>query len=290
MSKDLYRHLQTFDLSREAVMSLPLGTARKEWGIVRLGLGLVGTPDLLTQPTGSAKAEHGLKDARPAATWMLYLLPSDASGIWQTCRYRTAGCSAACLAESGQQGMETRSGRKESGHIYRGRLARVTFLGQNPVAFLRILVHELARIPRTKWAAKGFALGWRPNGISDLPLEKLVPWLFVDALASGVQPYDYTAWPTSRRTRSTGLLYLVDSVKETHSDAEISAMARPVVVLDIKRGAPIPATWRGRPTTDADKSDARWLDPEGTVRVLRYKHVATCSKADAMASGFVKQV
>jgi hypothetical protein len=290
MSRDLYRHLQTFDLSREAVMALPLPTARKEWANVRLSLGLVGMPRLTTVPTGSAKAEHGLTDTQPAATWMLYLLPSDASGIWQTCRYRTKGCSAACLAESGQQGMETRSGRKESGHIYRGRLARVMFLGQNPQAFFRILAHEVSQIPRSKWAKKGFALGFRGNGISDLPLETLVPWLFEDALATGVQPYDYTAWPTARRSRATSLVYIVDSVKETHSDAEISAMARPVVVLDIKRGAPIPATWRGRATTDADKSDARWLDVEGTVRVLRYKHVATCSKADALATGFVKPV
>lgn len=288
MARDLYRHLQTQDLSRDAVMSIPLATARKEWAAVRAGIGLTGTPALLTPPTGSAKAEHGLTDATPAATWMLYLLPSDASGVWNTCRFATPGCRAACLAESGQQGMETRSGRKDSGHIYRGRLARLLFLGANPQAFLRILAHELSRLPRTKWAQKGFALGWRPNGISDLPLETLVPWLYSDVLASGVQPYDYTAWPSHRRDRATSLVYLVDSVKETHTDAQIDAMARPVVVLDIKRGAPIPATWRGRPTTDADLSDARWLDADGTVRVLRYKHVATCSKADAIASGFVK--
>jgi hypothetical protein len=290
MSRDLYRHLQSQDLSREAVMSIPLDVARKEWASVRFGIGLTGTPRLLTPPTGSAKAEHGLTDTVPAATWMLYLLPSDASGIWQTCRFATAGCRAACLAESGQMGMETRSGRKESGHIYRGRLARLMFLGQNPQAFFRILVHELAALPRTKWSSKGFSLGWRPNGISDVPFETLVPWLFEDVISSGVTPYDYTAWPSARRDRATSLVYLVDSVKETHSDEDIDAMARPVVVLDIKRGAPIPATWRGRPTVDADLSDARYADPDGTVRVLRYKHVATCSKADAMASGFVKPV
>jgi hypothetical protein len=290
MSRDLYRHLQTQDLSREAVMSVPLATARKEWASVRGSIGLAGAPALLTKPNGSAKAEHGLTDARPAATWMLYLLPSDASGVWNTCRYATPGCREACLAESGQMGMETRSGRKETGHIYRGRLARLLFLGQSPQSFLRILSHELSGLPRTKWAAKGFALGWRANGISDVPFETLAPWLFEDAKASGVTPYDYTAWPTSRRSRATSLVYIVDSVKETHTDAEIDAMARPVVVLDIVRGHAIPAVWRGRPTTDADRSDARWLDQDGTVRVLRYKHVASCSKADAIASGFVKQV
>jgi hypothetical protein len=290
MTRDLYRHLQKQDLSRESVMTLPLATARKEWSMVRQTIGLTGTPQLLTPPNGSAKAEHGLTDTVPAATWMLYLLPSDASGIWNTCRFATAGCRAACLAESGQQGMETRSGHKEDGHIYRGRLARLLFLGSNPQAFLRILAHELNRLPKTKWASKGFALGFRPNGISDLPFETLVPWLFDDVKASGVTPYDYTAWPTSRRDRATSLVYLVDSVKETHSDADVDAMARPVVVFDVKRNAPLPSVWRGRPVIDADRSDARFLDAEGTVRGLRYKHVATCSKEDAVASGFVRTV
>jgi hypothetical protein len=269
-------------------MAIPLATARKEWGMVRQSLGLVGTPALLTPPNGSAKASHGLVDVVPAATWMLYLLPSDSSGLWNTCRYATAGCRAACLAESGQQGMETRSGRRDVGHIFKGRLARLTFLGEAPASFFRLLAHELAGLPRTKWSKKGYRLGWRGNGISDVPFETLVPWLYSDVIASGVTPYDYTAWPTSRRDRATDLVYIVDSVKETHSDADIAAMARPVVVLDIKRGHAIPATWRGRPTTDADLSDARWLDRDGTVRVLRYKHVASCSKAEAIASGFVK--
>jgi hypothetical protein len=311
MTRDLYRHLQQHDLSRDAVMSIPLSTARKEWGMVRQSLGLVGTPALLTPPNGSAKASHGLTDVVPAATWMLYLLPSDSSSYsfpyhlvldgtishgmwirmrdgWQTCRYATAGCRAACLAESGQQGMETRSGRRDVGHIFKGRLARLTFLGEAPASFFRLLAHELAGLPRTKWSKKGYRLGWRGNGISDVPFETLVPWLYSDVIASGVTPYDYTAWPTSRRSRATDLVYIVDSVKETHTDSDIAGMARPVVVLDIKRGHAIPATWRGRPTTDADLSDARWLDRDGTVRVLRYKHVASCSKAEAIASGFVK--
>lgn len=285
--RDLYRHLQRFNLSRESVMGMPLSEARAEWSRVRGELGLKGTPALLTDPRGSAKAEHGLGDVRPAAVWMLYLLPADSSGVWNTCRYASAGCRAACLAESGQQGMETRSGRREVGHVWKGRNARLTLLGESPRAFFRLLAWELSRITATEWAKKGFALGWRGNGISDVPFETLVPWLYDDVRAMGVVAYDYTAWPTSRRVR-TSSVFLVDSVKETHSDAQIAAMDRPVVVLDIKRGAEIPRVWRGRKTVDADLSDARWLDGEGTVAVLRYKHVSSCSKAEAIASGFVK--
>jgi hypothetical protein len=286
--RDLLRVLRSVDLSEETVMAMSVKEARARWRAHRESMGLVGAPRLTTEPNGSAKAEHGLDAAVRAAVWMVYLLPADSSGVYQTCRYASPGCRAACLAESGQQGMETRAGRKESGHIFRGRLARLTFLGADPVAFLRLLVAEVDGMARSKWAVKGFALGFRMNGTSDIPFETLVPWLFERALGLGIQPYDYTAWPTSRRDRGSSLVYLVDSVKETHSDAAIRRMARPVVVFDVTRQGALPEVWRGRRVVDADRSDARWLDEEGTVRGLRYKHVSSCSKADALASGFVK--
>lgn len=285
----MVRMLAGRDLSEATVMTMSVRQARAEWRAVRASIGLVGAPRLTTEPTGSAKAEHGLSDVAPAAVWMLYLLPADASGVWQTCRYATAGCRAACLVESGQQGMETRSGRKESGHIYRGRLARTLFLGTNPVAFWRLVAHEMERAAASKWAKKGFALGFRANGTSDIPFETLgLDWLYRRMLGAGVQPYDYTAWPTSRRDRASDVVYIVDSVKETHTDAQVDRMARPVVVFDVKRGAPLPSVWRGRRVVDADLSDARWLDDEGTVRGLRFKHVATTTKVDAVATGFVR--
>lgn len=288
MSRDMVRHLGGFDLSEGTVMGMSLREARAAWRGVRTGMGLVGAPRLTTEPNGSAKAEHGLVDAVPAAVWMIYLLPSDSSGEWQTCRYASVGCREACLAESGQMGMETNGGRKETGHIYRGRLARLRLLGEAPVAFFRLLVSELDRIPGSKWGRKGFALGLRMNGISDIPFEALgLGWLFERALRLKVTPYDYTAWPSARRDRG-GLVYIVDSVKETHTDRQIDAMARPVVVFDVKRGGALPSTWRGRTIVDSDLSDAQWLMPEGTVRGLRYKHVASCTAVQARASGFVR--
>lgn len=286
--KDMLRHLRKFDLSEEVVMGRSLRSARDSWRAVRAEVGLAGAPRLTTEPTGSAKAEHGLGVER-VAVWMLYLAPADSSGSWQTCRYASAGCRSACLNLSGQAGLES-TVRPEHAHILRARRARTELLGRDPVAFFRILAEEWGRIPASVWAQKGFALGVRANGTSDLPFETVVPWLFERALADGVTPYDYTAYPSHKRDRATSLVYIVDSVKETHSDRAIAAMARPVVVLDIPRGGAIPAVWRGRPTVDADLSDGRWLDREGTVRVLRYKHVSSCTKADALASGFCKSV
>lgn len=269
-------------------MAVSLRDARRDWREIRAEFGLIGAPRLTTEPNGSAKAEHGLTDVAPAAVWMLYLSPADSSGLWQTCRYASPGCRAACLNESGQAGMEVRAGRRDTGHILRARRARTEFLARHPRSFMRILAAEIAAIPGTDWAKKGFALGFRMNGTSDIPFETLVPWIFESAIGAGVRPYDYTAWPTARRDRATSLVYIVDSVKETHSDAAIDRMARPVVVFDIPRGRPLPETFRGRPVIDADRSDARWLDADGTVRGLRYKHVASCKRAEAVATGFVK--
>lgn len=290
MSRDLYRLLSSLDLSESAVMSVSLRQARADWAAVRSGLGLKGSPRLTTEPNGSAKAEHGLTDVAPAAVWMLYLAPADSSGQYQTCRYATAGCRLACLNQSGQAGMEVNSGRAETGHILRARKARTLFLGSSPLSFFRLLVHEISAMPETKWATKGFALGLRLNGTSDIPFETMpsLGWFFARVASLGITAYDYTAYPSAKRPRSTSLVYIVDSVKETHSDRMVDRMARPVVVFDVKRGAPLPTMWRGRPVIDADKSDARWLDVEGSVRGLRFKHVASTTKADAVASGFVR--
>ena len=277
------RHLSRLDLSEGVVLGQDLRVARRTFAGIRAAHGLShGAVALLSAPDSNIKLSHSGSDR--VAAYGLNLLPADASGDWNTCRYATAGCRSACLATSGQAGMERRAGRDR---IFRARRAKLAFLGSSPVEFLALLAHEIDRIPVDVWAAAGWTVSLRLNVLSDIPWETIAPWLVARAAARGIALYDYTAWPSARRSRSS-VVYLVDSVKETHTDTQIRRMARPVVVFDVPRGRALPATYLGRRVIDADTSDARFLDAEGTVRGLRYKHVASTTRALAVASGFVK--
>jgi hypothetical protein len=79
-------------------------------------------------------------------------------------------------------------------------------------------------------------------------------------------------------------------VHEHTTDTALATMPHPVVVVDVKRGKPLPATYMGRPVVDGDRSDARFLDPAGSVVLLRFKNVSTTDRVTAVASGFVRSV
>jgi hypothetical protein len=316
---DVARHLTSLNLSETAVMAISVPEARRLFAPIRFAHGLAnGAVRLLSDPSANVKLSHSETDR--VAAYGLNLVPSDSYGAYtvhyshvlsgdlthaswvmlnikaNTCRFASPGCRAACLATSGQAGLEMHSGKDR---IYRARRAKLAFLLAHPLHFLRLLVAEIddlrtrahRELRKLNLSTRGWKVSLRLNVLSDLPWETVAPWLLLRARKAGLVAYDYTAWPTAKRDRSAATsvgLYLVDSVKETHSDAQIASMERPVVVVNISRSKSLPTTWRGRPAHDADRSDARFMDPSGSVSLLRYKHVATCTAADALASGFVK--
>lgn len=325
MNVDVARHLESVDLSEETVMAITPRQARKLFAPIRAAFGLTHDAVRLTSdPSSNVKLAHSETDR--VAAYGLNLLPSDAlqakvndavarsimGGVpvdalslavyllirarWNTCRFASPGCRMACLNTSGQARIEANSHKDR---LVRARGAKLMFLLVHPAAFVRLLVLELDGLPARMIAelvkleldTAGWTASFRANVLSDLPWESFAPWVLARATQLGISCYDYTAWPTSKRSRDTADsvgLYLADSVKETHTDEQIAAMARPVVVVDVKRGHELPTVWRGRPAHDADRSDARFLDAAGSVSLLRFKLVATCSRAEALTSGFVK--
>lgn len=294
-TRDVVRHLSTHDLSLSTVDAVDRREAKKVFAGIRLTYGLSFAPvALLSDPSANVKLSHSSTDR--VLAYGLNLLPADSHGAWNTCRYATPGCRSACLATSGQAGMERRAGKDR---IYRARKAKLSFLAEHPTMFLALLLDEIRALPSKTNAAlrkldlgtDGWVISVRMNVLSDIPWETLAPWLYSVMRELGIRSYDYTAWPTARRNRSLADnlgLYLVDSVKETHTESQIRAMARPVVVFSTTRKGELPATYLGRRVIDADVSDARFLDEENTIRGLRFKHVASTSAAAAIASGFVK--
>lgn len=281
MTRDLARHLSSLDLSEGRVMARDLRAARRAMVPFRVAEGFAPlTAPLLTAPDGNLKLSHS--GSQRVAAYGLSLAPSDLSGAWNTCRYATVGCRAACLASSGNG----RYGRTQAGRVW-----KTKWLAADPVSFLRVLVAEIDAIPVGEWTGAGWTVSLRLNVLSDLPWETIAPWILARAGARRIRTYDYTKWPTGRREGARALGYvLAESVSERTTDAALARMRRPVAVVDVGRGRPLPATWHGRPVVDGDRSDARFLDPEGSAVLLRYKDVQTTRRAAAVASGFVRAV
>jgi len=114
----------------------------------------------------------------------------------------------------------------------------------------------------------------RPNLLSDLPL-------LAQSIATAIpslQCYDYTKlrYPWKRQLANLHLTYSI-SERSRKSDV-VGAFEHGInssVVVDIKKGDPIPSTftWQGitKPTIDGDLHDLRFTDQIGVYVLLRFK-------------------
>ncbi len=236
------------------------------WSNTRLAAGLNPNPaPLLTAPDGNPKF---LKTTE-AAIYGLSLAPAELSGV-NVCAFSTEGCRRACLNLAGK------------GPLRRIQLVRVTrtkFLAAEPDAFATLLVKEIDVAVR-KHADH---LAVRLNTLSDLRWELIAPWLFEKF--NQVRFFDYTKHPRRRPPDNYHLTYSV-SERTTAKVMAHRARTMPVaVVFGVTRGHPLPDFYGGMPVIDGDKTDARWLNPAGTVVGLRAKGPAIKDE-----SGFVRSV
>lgn len=196
-----------------------------------------------------------------------------AMGI-DVCRSASVGCRKACLNKAGH-------GRFTPTQI--ARVVRTLWYYVDRQGFLDKLNHEIALRKRAAVKA-GATYVFRPNATSDLPglaynLAKTHP---------DVQFYDYTAHPRPEG-RTLGNYHLTFSRKESNARDVLLALTAGVnvtVVFDVKKGAPLPASYMGREVIDGDIHDLRFLDKTGGVIVgLRPKGDKKLQAA-ARASGF----
>ena len=226
VSRDLVRHLSTFDLSETAVMAPDLGTARASMTPYRVAAGFMAkSTKLLTAPDENLKLTHSESDR--VAAFGLSLAPADLSGDWNVCRY-AGKCRDACLATSGNG----RYGRTQAGRVW-----KTKWLASEPLHFLRVLVDEIDRIKVGAWSDAGWTVSFRFNVLSDLPWETIAPWLVRRIADRGIRLYDYSKWPTAKRAGASSLGYEVcQSVHEKTTDLQLRTMPHPVVVVDVTRG------------------------------------------------------
>lgn len=216
-------------------------------------------------------------------TGILYLAPAKNSGF-ETCKYRTAGCTAACLYTAG---------RGSFSNVQSARIAKTERFFTDRENFWLDLIHSIRSLIR-KAEREDLVPVVRLNGTSDLPWERMPVVangeLLGDSIMdifSGVQFYDYTKWPLERRSNVPENYDLTFSLAESNEGhfAPSLSVSRVAVVFNRIKGQVLPKEWRGVPVVDADDTDLRFLDPKGVIVGLRAKGQAIKDE-----SGFVKIV
>lgn len=200
-------------------------------------------------------------------TGVLYLAPAEEAAIVvngvtvSLCQNASEGCKYGCLNRSGHGDFDP--------NVIEARIRRARELFADRPAFLNRLRKDIEALIR-KANREGLKPAVRLNGTSDLY------WL-VKVLAPEfptVQFYDYTKLPRPE-LREMPNYHLTFSLSEINWDDAKHALSQGfnlAVPFDVKRGKPLPETWRGLRIVDGDLNDLRFLDGhQGVVIGLRAK-------------------
>jgi hypothetical protein len=231
--------------------------AMERWAAFRVRHGLSNVPvPLLTAPDGNAKFAK-----TEAFVYGLALAQSDSSGV-NTCRFATPECRAACVSYAGKGELDM---------VKRARTVRTLFLHEDPDAFCTLLLFEVGKA----WRKHGVQVRVRLNTFSDIPWERVFPELFERFPL--VRFYDYTKWGATR-TKDVSMspnYHLTYSASEHTSDLALPDLTADHVNVAVVFGRtpsqPLPTTYMGVRVVDGDKSDDRFLDPQGVIVGLRAK-------------------
>lgn len=270
---DLVRHLLTRELDDPASFGAwNVEAARDNWQRFREANGFRGHPRLLTHAADNIKLAKGSPDGR--TLYSLSLAPAEESGH-NVCRFSTPECRRGCVAFSGN-GLYNK--------VQDARKLKTNFLAQFPRTFVVLLAHEIHLARQLGPCAV------RLNTFSDIPWERVTPWLF--EWAHDVQFYDYTKWGRGHRNAVNGLpsnYDLTHSVNEQWDanlmDIYLKRGERLAVV--VPEGEQYRESWHGWTCVNGDESDARWLDPKPGLVLLKGKGRL---RGKGAASTFVKHL
>jgi len=208
-------------------------------------------------------------------TGILYLAPSNESGVVNTCGYASQGCRAACLFTAGR-------GRFDN--VRKARVRKTMEFHQNKGEFMDQLVKDIHALIK-----KANKLGLKPcvrlNGTSDISWEQIPVGRSsnIFELFEGVPFYDYTKnFKKLVRLKENPIANysLTFSRSESNEEQSKLALALGFNVASVFRVVP-PSSY-DRPVINGDDSDLRFLDPKGVVAGLKAKGDAKKDK-----SGFV---
>ena len=217
---------------------------------VSVALGLSGRASLLTDKSVKLEKSNALGFEHTLA---LHLAPAALSGREVCAAALRYGCKCreVCLNISGK-------GYLSSTQAARVRKTNLYF--EHRALFLAKLSLEIY-----DWTRKGFPVAIRPNATSDIPWERVAPWLFTTH--PNVRFYDYTK-DVRRFRRALPDNYRLCLSRHESNDSEcLSALAggRTVAVVFRDLSSALDNGWNGFPVIDGTKDDRRFDDPPGTV-------------------------
>lgn len=217
----------------------------------------------------NAKTPKG--EARGYLTAIMYLAPSNESGVVNTCPRASKGCKAACLYKAGRGVMRP---------VQTARVNRTLLYHANPDLFVKKLKEEInAAINKSKRLNMTPCI--RLNGTSDIAWEETV--YNVIQSYPDVQFYDYTKRPERFETLLPANYHLTFSLSESNEKHARRVLELGGNVAVVFRNE-LPKTFWGYKVVNGDETDLRFLDSKGVIVGLKAK-----GKARKDVSGFVKE-
>jgi Gene product 88 len=212
-------------------------------------------------------------------TGILYLAPSNESGVINTCPFASKGCREACLFTAG---------RGAFANVREARIRKTRLFHEDREGFLLQLAKDIkALISKAK--KKGLTPCVRLNGTSDIAWEnEKIAGQNLMEIFKEISFYDYTKNKKRMRAFLDGGLprnySLTFSRSESNSHDAFDILRRGGNVAAVFKDVPA-MYWNGtrpHPVVNGDDSDLRFLDPAGVVVGLKAK-----GKAKKDVSGFV---
>jgi hypothetical protein len=204
--------------------------------------------------TNSAKTVKG--ESLSYLTGILYLSPSDLSGVGNACPW-AGTCKSSCLNSAGRGAFNS---------VQASRLKKTRFFFTNRNAFMEQLFEDCKALVR-RAKRKGLLPCIRLNGTSELAFHRLIvpsKGLTLMELFPTVPFYDYSKSIKKALDNARGLHpqnYSVTFSRDSAAnESECEQVLRAGGNVSVVFRDTLPAVWKHRPVLDGDVTDLRFLD------------------------------
>lgn len=232
------------------------------------------------RPTGAILTAHSAKAVKGEAlgyvTAIAYLAPHTQAHPKTVCPFSTPACREGCLAGSGMGSLP----KQMNARANRTRLWR-----EDPQGFLAKLAMEIFDLQMLA-GRHDMALAVRINGTSDIDLEryKAPNGLTIMETFPGVQFFDYSKWEIEKRGELPENYHLTYSMAEDNAAQAAAYLlaGQSVAVVVPDDSHKIGWFMLGDAeinVVDGDEHDLRFLDPPGSLVMLRPKGKAVLDTA-----------
>jgi hypothetical protein len=211
-------------------------------------------------------------------TGILYMAPSDESGVMNTCPKASKGCRLACLYTAGRGAMTP---------VRNARINKTVRFWNDRETFIDQLIEDIQSLIK-KAIKLNMIPAVRLNGTSDIAWEKIIHnGKNIMEMFPNVTFYDYTKrfdrvveFANKKFPTNYSLTFSRSENNQDEVNQAIKLGVNVAVVFDV-----VPKTYMNTIVIDGDEHDARFLDTKNSIVGLKAK-----GKAKKDLSGFVVNI